>query len=282
MAGMSAVALYTLRELTRRKLLYFLVGGGAVLTLGIGVLFAIARSAAPSGVLPSQDLSGFVLYQMSSIVSFFAWISAIAISLTLISYDIDSGSAVSIFSKPVTRLQYAVGKVLAAVAALLLIIVVLGIGTQVVVLINGGGHEGSLLKTFALIAANQATQMLAIMVLSVLMNNIVAAILGILFIQAGKIVDTAHFFIDQASQAGASGSGFETVGNVVTGLYWILPRYLDSDLVQDILRESQGVSGAAAASASVHVSDLVDVAYWAAYAVVLFGILYWLLRRKEV
>lgn len=278
--GIGAVTLYTLRELARRKLLYVLVALGAALTLAIGVIFAVLRSSTTAGLVPQQDPSGFILLQSSGIVSLFAWIAAVAISITLISYDLDSGSAVSIFSKPVTRLAYAVGKLLAAAAALLLIVLVLGVGTQLIVLFNGGGHEVPLLKSFILIAANGLTQMLVIMVLSVVTNNIVAAAVGIILIQVGKLVDGFHFYLDVFTGGAHGTGGLEAASAVANVLYWIFPRYLDSDLAAEILRDA-GTVGPSTVSL-VHSSDLVDVAVWTVYVVLLFGLLYWLLRRKEV
>src|SRR5947208_10395954 len=128
-----------------------LAGGGGLLVLGSGILSVVVRNAIPGGGAQLVDYSGLVLLQMAGVVSFFAWVAAVAISVSLISQDLDSGAVVSIFSKPVSRLAYALGKLIAAVLALLLIILILGIGTQLVVLINGGGHEGSVLQTFLLI-----------------------------------------------------------------------------------------------------------------------------------
>src|SRR5207245_10050010 len=132
--------------------------------------------------------------------------AAIAISVSLISQDLDSGAVVSIFSKPVSRLAYALGKLIAAILALLVIILILGIGTQLVVLVNGGGHEGSVLQTFLLIGANQLTQMLLILILTSVMNNVGAAIIGIAIVQLGKVAGLFHLLADQAVQRGVPGA----------------------------------------------------------------------------
>ena len=198
-----AVAFYTLRELSRRKLLIFLVAGGAGLVLLAAILAALVRANAPAGTLPAKDFSGVLLLQVAGLVSLFAWIAAVAIAVTLINHDLESGSVVSIFSKPVSRLQYALGKLIAAAVALLLIVVVLGVGTQLLVLVNGGGHETALLKTLLLITANELTQMLIILVLTVLMNNIVAAGIGIVIMQVIKVVGTVNVLLHVAIDDGA-------------------------------------------------------------------------------
>jgi ABC-type transport system involved in multi-copper enzyme maturation permease subunit len=286
--GADAVALYTLRELLRRKVLYFLVGGGALLVLAIGILAAVARSSQFVGGGSNVDFSGLVLIQMSSIVSFFAWIAAIAISVTLISQDLDSGTAVSVFAKPVSRLAYALGKLGAAVAAMLVIVVVLGVGTQAVVAVTGGGHEAPLLKTFVLISANQLTQMLVILILTVLMNNIVAAFVGVFIIQATKVV--GWLFLVTTQLATTSGltfdpnsGGFLAFRYIVTGVYWMVPRYLDSDLQREVFqRAAQGSQSSGFNPNAINASGPTDVIYWAVYTVLLIALLYWALRRREV
>ena len=277
-----AVAYYTLRELMRRKLLLFLVGGGAALILAIGILAAVIKANAPAGTFQTGDFSGLVLIQMANVVGLFAWICAIAIGITLINHDLESGSAVSIFSKPLSRVQYAIGKLLAASLALLLIVLILGIGTQVVVLVNGGGHEAALVKTFLLIAANVLTQALIILVLSVVMNNIVAAGLGIGIVVAAKVVGgihvVVHALIDQA--VGATGN-LPTISAVVDIFYWLLPRNLDSDLTREVFAAAATPPTSSALS-TINVSGPIDVAYWAAYNLVLLAVLILVLQRKEV
>ncbi|MFY9613988.1 MAG: hypothetical protein WAT58_01195 [Candidatus Dormiibacterota bacterium] len=276
-----AVAYYSLKEMTRRKLLYFIVGGGAVLVLALGILVTLIRANAPVGAVPDQDFSGFVLIQLSGVVSIFAWVASIAIAVTLINHDLESGSVVSIFSKPVSRLSYALGKVLAAAAMLLAVVVVLGIGTQVIVLTNGGGHEWPLLKTFLLIAANQLTQMLVILVLSVVMNNIVAAIIGIVIIQVGKFVAAAHSILHTFIDQGATGSNIRAISTVFDVVFWIVPRELQSDLVRDVYLNAQATRDAVGLG-TIYVSGPLDVAYWLAWVALLFFLLIWVLRRREV
>jgi ABC-type transport system involved in multi-copper enzyme maturation permease subunit len=279
LAGADAVAIYTLREMFRRKVLYFLVGGGAGLILIAGIAAAVAKAAIPSLSSSAVDFSGFVLVQMANFVSLFAWIAAIAISVTLISQDLESGAAVSIFAKPVSRLAYTIGKLGAAVSAMLLIIAILGVGTQIVVAVNGGGHEGPLLKTFALICANQLTQMLVIMVFSVLMNNIVAAALGIILIQVAKFIAFVNLIMTQVN--GFHNSAFDIVGGVVTALYWVVPRYLDSDLQREVYQNFATQSNGGP-PATTPVSGGWDVLYWAGWIVILVALLYLVIRRREV
>ena len=282
MEQVAAVAYYTVRELLRRKLLIFLVAGGAALVLAVGILAAVIKANAPAGTLQTNDFAGLVLIQMANLVGLFAWISAIAISVTLINHDLDIGSAVSIFSKPISRLQYALGKMLAASLTLLLIVLILGIGTQLVVLVNGGGHEAALFKTFLLIAANVLTQAMIILVLSVLMNNIVAAGLGVGIVLVGKVVGGIHIvlhaLIEQSVGAAGNLPAFSTAVDIV---YWLVPRNLDSDLTREVFATAATPTTNGALS-TINVSGPIDVAYWAFYCLLLFALLVIVLQRKEV
>jgi ABC-type transport system involved in multi-copper enzyme maturation permease subunit len=172
--------------------------------------------------------------------------------------------------------------VLAAALLLLAVVLVLGIGTQLIVLTNGGGHELPLFKTFVLIAANQLTQMLIILVLSVLMNNIVAAIIGVVIVQVTKLIGFAHvvlhIFVDHGQ---AVTSNLRVITTVVDVIYWTVPRYLDSDLTREVYAGAQATRGDSALS-TINVSGPFDVAYWFAWVAVLFILLTWVLQRREV
>jgi ABC-type transport system involved in multi-copper enzyme maturation permease subunit len=284
MSQVFAVTYYTLRELARRKLLLFLVGGGAALILLLSVLVAVVRSSlssAPAGAVPYNDFSGLVLIEVSMLVSLFAWIASVTIAVTLVNHDLESGSAVSIFSKPVDRLQYALGKMIAAALTMLLIVLILGVGTQVIVLANGGGHEAALLKTFVLIAANQLTQMLIILALTVVMNNIVAAGIGIVVVQVTKLIGGAYVLLNAFVAQSAPGTGnLRGIASFVDVVYWLVPRYLDSDLQREVYQSA--LSGSNSNLSAINVSGPVDVLYWALWAVLLFGLLYLALHRREV
>jgi ABC-type transport system involved in multi-copper enzyme maturation permease subunit len=273
-----AVCFYTLRELSRRKTLYFLVGGGAGLILHVAIGVALARANFP---LPSNDLSGFVLLQMSGLVSLFAWLAAVTISVSLVHQDLETGSAVSIFSKPISRLGYTLGKLLAGAAALLLVVLILAVGTQLLVLTNGGGHEGPLLKTFALIAANQFTQMLVIVVLTVLMNNIVAGVIGVVIVQLTKGLGGLHVVLHVIIDQGGGTGTVHAFSTWVDVFYWLVPRYLDSDLARDLV-QAGAVGTRGQSSSLINVSGPGDVAYWAGYSALLLGLLFLAIRRREV
>jgi hypothetical protein len=124
--------------------------------------------------------------------------------------------------------------------------------------------------------------MLIILVLSVLMNNIVAAIIGVVIVQVTKLIGFAHvvlhIFVDHGQ---AVTTNLRVITTVVDVIYWIVPRYLDSDLTREVYAGAQATRGDSALS-TINVSGPFDVAYWFAWVAVLFILLTWVLQRREV
>jgi hypothetical protein len=76
---------------------------------------------------------------------------------------------------------------------------------------------------------------------------------------------------------------FDVTNGIVSALYWIVPRYLDSDLQKEVFETaSLNSPGAGLNTSNIAVSGGWDVLYWAAYGVLLIALLYWVLRRREV
>ena len=126
MNGALAVARYTLLELTRRRILliFFIIGALGIAALGIG-LKVFAEELVPrvetggQGPSPEQfrqltELS--FVSDLLSVLGLFALLIAFSIGMTAIYHDIESGAAVAIFSKPVSRFAFTIGKIAAALA----------------------------------------------------------------------------------------------------------------------------------------------------------------------
>src|SRR5207344_987127 len=125
--GTLALARYTLVELSRLRflLVFFIIGAVGILALGVGlkILFSVVSSGsgfAPNNVDPAAfnrfiELT-FLTYIFGAL-GIFGLLVAYGIGMTAIYHDLDSGAAVSIFSKPVSRLAYTTGKIAAAIAA---------------------------------------------------------------------------------------------------------------------------------------------------------------------
>ena len=81
-------------------------------------------------------------------LSVFALLIAFGIGMTAIYHDLESGAAVSIFSKPVSRFAFTIGKLAAAVAGLIVIVGLLAVEARLIMFLFGGGLEGVNEATF--------------------------------------------------------------------------------------------------------------------------------------
>ena len=109
MNGALAVTRYTLLELSRRRILlvFAVIGALGIVALGVGLKLLYEVAAAnrfgndrvdPMLLAKFLELQ-FVTYVVQAL-GLFALLIAFAIGMTAIYHDLESGAAVSIFSKP--------------------------------------------------------------------------------------------------------------------------------------------------------------------------------------
>lgn len=305
MNGALAVARYTLLELSRRRLLlvFFLIGAVGIAL--IGTVFKIAATVSPASISFSGPGVGgfyspdqatldrlselqFVSY-LIDVVGFFALLIAFAIGMTAIYHDLESGAAVGIFSKPVSRLAFTTGKVLAALIAMFVIVGVLSLETRLVSSLFGGGLEGALWVETVAAVANASLLMLIVLALSAWMNNIIAAVVAFVYNAVAGIIVLLH----SALVAGSVGdNGFVKAGLNIA--YWLAPHSLMSDakrqLAQaefDVFAKSipPGQGGPTAADFVNTVpgaSDVSDIIWWAFLVVLMATLVYIAVRRRQV
>ncbi len=300
MNGTLAVARYTLLELSRRRILLVFFVIGALGIAAIGIVLKIISSVSPisfsgppgSPALDPSQLSRITelqfVTQLMSVISFFALLIAFAIGMTAIYHDLESGAAVSIFSKPVSRLAFTTGKVLAAVLSMIVIVGLLSLETRLVMTLFGGGLEGALWVETVAAVANAALLMLIVLALSTWMNNIIAAVVAFVYNFAASVVVTLH--------AALSGGGFgsnEIVKLVFNVAYWLVPHQLMSDARKQLARaefdlfskQSQGGPGPTAADFINSVpgaSSIQDIIWWVFLVALMATLVYVAVRRRQV
>ena len=281
-----AVAMYTLLELSRRRLLLVFSAMAIFLTAGIG----IAPVFLP-GFTAVDGRAVFVLGGISRVDGLAIELCAFAIGMVVINHDLDSGAIVAILAKPVTRPSYAAGKLAAALFLLLVIVAIFTAGSLLVVALDGGGHVNVLFWFFATNAANFMLLMVLVMVLTVYLNNIVAAAIVVAFSFVQDQVSTLHAMV---------------VGNVITDrllqgivntFYWLVPHQLTSNLDRDIAIANFNANCATGCpgiqpNPAQYLADQLsripgasstgDAVHWLAYLFVVSAILYVALRRKQV
>jgi ABC-type transport system involved in multi-copper enzyme maturation permease subunit len=288
-----AVARYTVLELSRRRLLLVFFGIGAIglLLFGVGfrVLysFATANGGFVSTNLPPDVFNRILELQFLSYLygalGIFALLIAFGIGMTVIYHDLESGAAVSIFSKPVTRLEFAGGKIAAAVASIVVIVGLLAIEARLVMLLfPGAGLEGSLTGEVIATLANTLLLMLLVLALSTWMNNIVAAVVAFIY------YDVITGVIGGVHQLFASGA-FNNAGlkSVFDVLYWMVPHPLVSSAPGDLVRAQVQITNAEGGGVRQialvpPASGFGDIVWWAFLVVVFASLVYVAVRRRQV
>ena len=292
MNGSGAVARYTLLELSRRRILlvFFIIGAIGIIALGGGlkVLYQVAASNPQSFASGSVDAATFNHFLELLFVSYvfqalaiFALLIAYAIGMTAIYHDLDSGAAVSIFSKPISRLAFAAGKILAAIVGLIVIVGLLALEARAVMFLFGGGLENALTGQLLAVVANAIVVMLIVLSVSTWINNILAAVVTFIYYNVVTgIIATVHMLADGGLIGNAA------VRNVFDVLYWLVPHQLVSSAIRDLARAQIEIAGGATSNqalASVPApSGAGDIAWWAFTVLAFAGLVYYAVRRRQV
>lgn len=281
MNGAFAVTRYTLLELSRRRVLlvFFWVGFLGIIALGVGLRILDSLLATP----PSQTLALQFAVLITGVLSDFGFLVAFGIGMTAIYHDLESGAAVSIFSKPVSRLAFSVGKILAAAIGLVGIVGILAVETRLVILLFGGGYEDTIDGQILAVIANMVVVLLIVLALSTLMNNIVAALIAFVYynVLSSAIMSGLHGFV-------VSGEIDNPIAKaVINVLYWFFPHPLTSDIPAALGRAGAGEGGGIASGPLgggliVSASGPGDIAWWAFTVVFFTATVYCLVRHRQV
>ena len=294
-----AVALYTMLELSRRRLLLVFFAIGAAGIAGLGILLKVFTSAFVASVGGPPGFEGPTPEQMTKltelsfvsdligVLGVFALLVAFAIGMTAIYHDLESGSVVAILSKPVSRLEFTVGKVIAAVVGMVLVVGLLSVEARLVMYLFGGGLEDALWFQTLASVANAVTLMLIVLALSAWVNNIVAAIIAFIYNGAAGVVVALH----QQMAGGGVLADNQVLHVGLTVLYWLVPHALVSSAPREIARQQFAIITAGdphAPPVDQIVSSIpggssgADILWWFFVVVVLFGLLYLAVRRRQV
>jgi ABC-type transport system involved in multi-copper enzyme maturation permease subunit len=295
--GTLAVARYTLLELSRRRILlvFFIIGVVGVAVVGIGLkIFASVSpvnfsgppgSAAPDPAKVDRFLELIFVSTLINVVGFFALLVAFAIGMTAIYHDLESGAAVGIFSKPVSRLAFTTGKVVAAIVAMVVLVGLVGLEARLAMFLFGGGLEGALWVETVAAVANAVLLMLIVLALSTWMNNIVAAVIAFIYNAVAGVIVALHAQL-VGGQLGDNGM----VKAVLDVSYWLVPHELMSDAARqiakaqfDVIPSSEGGPTADQVLAGIPgASDLTDIVWWVFLVCLMAVLVYLAVRRRQV
>ena len=208
--------------------------------------------------------------------------------MTAIYHDLESGAAVGIFSKPVSRLSFTAGKVAAALVAMIVIVGLLSLETRLVMTLFGGGLEGALWVETVAAVANASLLMLIVLALSTWMNNIIAAVVAFVYNGIAGVVVLLHTALD----AGSLGNNTFVKVAIDIG-YWIVPHHLMSDAKRQLARaefdlfsaSAQGQGGPSLADFVNSVpgaSSVQDIVWWVFLVALFAALVYLAVRRRQV
>ena len=298
MKGTLAVARYTLLDLSRRRILlvFFIIGALGIAAIGIGLKvfssnFASGVTFGPPGTVSdpakvNRFLDLMFVTDLVGALGLFALLIAFGIGMTAIYHDLESGAAVAIFSKPVSRMAFTVGKVGAAVVAMIVIVGALSIEAMLFGFLFGGGLEQTLAAEAVAQVANALTLMLIVLALSTWMNNIVAAIIAFIYNGAAGVVVALH---TQLAAGNLGDNAFLNGGLNV--LYWLVPHQLVSDAPRELVKAEielfstpdQPRPDMASALASVPgPSGATDIIWWVFVVALMATLVYIAVRRRQV
>jgi ABC-type transport system involved in multi-copper enzyme maturation permease subunit len=296
--GTLAVARYTLLDLSRRRILlvFFIIGALGIAAIGIGLKvfssnFASGVTFGPPGTVSdpakvNRFLDLMFVTDLVGALGLFALLIAFGIGMTAIYHDLESGAAVAIFSKPVSRMAFTVGKVGAAVVAMIVIVGALSIEAMLFGFLFGGGLEQTLAAEAVAQVANALTLMLIVLALSTWMNNIVAAIIAFIYNGAAGVVVALH---TQLAAGNLGDNAFLNGGLNV--LYWLVPHQLVSDAPRELVKaeielfstpDQTGPDMASALASVPGPSGAADIIWWAFVVALMATLVYIAVRRRQV
>jgi ABC-type transport system involved in multi-copper enzyme maturation permease subunit len=293
--GTLAVLRYTLLELSRRRiLLVFFVIGAAGLAL-LAILLKVFSSAFVGQQLPGSTATPEMVDRLIEltfvsiligVLGVFALLIAIGIGMTAIYHDLESGAAVAIFSKPVSRLAFTVGKLGAAISALIVIFGLLSLESRLAMFLFGGGLESALWWETLAGVANALTLMVIVLALSAWMNNIVAAVVAFIYNSVAGVVVSLH----QQMASGNLGDN-QVLRDGLNIVYWLVPHALVSAAPREIFRAQYEINSASDPQAPPvdqilaqipGPSGFSEIVWWLFVVLVLSGLLYLAVRRRQV
>jgi Cu-processing system permease protein len=223
------VAGFTLREARRRRLLLAGVGVSAAFValyaLGFTLLYHNAQGAPDFGptdpILDEERLrltviSGILVILGLYGVQFLGALLAVFLGVASISPDVDSGVLHAVLARPVSRLQYLLGRLLALALLLIGYVVVMGSAMLLIARTVSGYEVGSAVRTLGLMSLEVlvllALSLLGSTVLPTLANGVVAMCLfGLAWL--GGII----------GYIGSIPPGNATLANLGTGVSLLLP-----------------------------------------------------------
>lgn len=205
MRAIRAIALNTLREALRDRVLYLFLGF-AVLLLVSSKLFGMLTVGDEGKVIKDLGLFGIQLFSM---------LIAVLMSVLLVSREVDSRTVYNILSKPVARWQFLLGKYVGLLATVLANLTLMVVLLVLVVLLYQGQLDGRLLIGGAMTLVEMAVVAAFAILFAVLTRPMLGSVLTLAVFVIGHL--THDLWLLTAHLKG------ETVRVLVGVAYYLLP-----------------------------------------------------------
>jgi ABC-type transport system involved in multi-copper enzyme maturation permease subunit len=218
-----AIARASLLEHVRRKLIAFFVLGSLAFT-GFLLYVATTQESALARTFAYSD-SALATFASLSFLPLFALLAALAVSMGNINRPFTSGEILMVLARPVSRVQFAAGRLVASVAVVVALCALLAVETQVVSVVDTGslfsllwGHWAAAAFSLCVIAA------LTTLFSSALAAPGLAAVLGYLVYQGVGPVTLGHNLVRQGTLHGG-------LARIIDAAYYLMPKFFSSPLV---------------------------------------------------
>lgn len=267
MSAVLAIARACIREHFRRRLIFFFVGLAVVVALGFTYLrfnkdmtSSMVGAAVGLGTLATLGL-----------LSGLATLATVAVSMNNIGRPFSDGEAMLILSRPVSRRQYALGRLLASIAVVIGLCVVMAVLAQTLGLFGNRGAGAALWGHWAAAAFNLSVLAAMTTMMSALVNTpVLAALISYFVYSSAGIVSALNRLV-------AAGEIRNLPAALIRIAWLVTPKTLPSPL-------AARVSGQAAyADTGLMPPSIPSRLAWAAgYLAVVMALTFLLADRKDL
>ncbi len=206
MARIKNIALNTFRESIRGKLLYIVLIFGVILIVSTYILSPLSVGAAKDKIITDVGLA---------FISFFGVMTAVIAGSTLVNKEVDKKAIYMVLTRPVSRLQYLLGKFFGIMTALILMVVAMSVVMGVVIVIGGGSITEGILAALFLSFIEMAVICSVVLFFSTFTTPILTFFFTICLFAAGSLSSDLRVFAEKF------GSG--TMKIIIDLFYYILP-----------------------------------------------------------
>lgn len=206
MERIANIAFNTFRELIRGKLLYIVLFFGVILIISTYILSPLSVGAAKDKIITDVALA---------FISLFGIFTAVVSGSTLLHKEVDKRAVYMIFTRPVTRLEYLIGKFSGIMAALTMMVMIMAAVTVAVVVLSGGSITAGILAAIFLSLLEMAVITSIVILFSTFTSPILTFFFTLCIFVAGSLSGDLRVFAEKF--------GSQAMKFIVDAFYYILP-----------------------------------------------------------